>query len=250
MQLSAKENTNVVDGWFYLLTKSPVLCKSNLDNNFLSIESIESIVLNFPEKLKVSTLKAHIKLQEQYVRLFPTIFIQVKVKTPYKVNIQNTLLLKTARTFYKQDEENNIWLSSQQYTNLGLLIQMSLYLLEQEYSSSQNLLKLQDSTTALYLSNKLGVLYSQGQLIDFIDRLYDQYKHTKITAHVFRKIFRYFGSYTEEIANSAFDNFMETRNTNQSWSTAIKYFLKEKLKQEEFISDKVVQLILDNQPNS
>ncbi len=58
-------------------------------------------------------------------------------------------------------------------------------------------------------------------LVDFCDNLYDQYKYTGIGLESFRNVFMAFPHYIEEIGNSAFDRYMETRDSEESWKRSV-----------------------------
>ena len=83
------------------------------------------------------------------------------------------------------------------------------------------------SHSVSYLNAQFPLGYSYGQLIDFIDQRYDEYKMTHLSPEKYHLLFISFGVHAIEISNIAFDVFMETRDTYHAWHYAVSSFLSD-----------------------
>ncbi|SMO62282.1 hypothetical protein SAMN06265379_103420 [Saccharicrinis carchari] len=233
---------------FFLLDqiRNPALQdKNHLVETLKTICTVEPITAPIPAKFNISAIKAQYRQQTQYVRLFPTVFTEHNTKTPYKAHWHVRTRLKWAGLPFTVANDNFIHLKSLSYTKLSLLLQMLLYLSEQDKVVSGTTASLSSSQTTQFISRQLGATYSQGQLIDFIDRLYDQYKHTNLPADTFRHLFRCFGTHTLTIANAAFDHYIQSRNTLSAWHMAVLEFMQIQMDLPGAISQSLAKLLLN-----
>ena len=177
--------------------------------------------------------------------LFPTAFKTTYINTNIKANFINKIKLNRYNIPYKVDSTLKIKSYSISpvifhLQFIGLIIQQIIdrnlahetfnsfedfYRKYQEEVDSINVYNIKEFTIGKFLTDELGEEYSSGQLIDFIDRYYDIYKHTHILAKHFRLLFLCFGQYIDDIGNDAFERYMKNRNSNLNWHTATISFL-------------------------
>lgn len=206
--------------------------------------NIQMLMYPFPATFNLAHLKTQQTNQVHYLRIFPHVFTQLHVKSTLAATWHTKLLLKYSKLPFIADNENVLHFKTLTYSNISLLLQILLYQSDFQQPQSCNVAYAQNSSTAAYINQHLGPGYSHGQLIDFIDRLYDQYKHTKLPPFVFRHLFRCFGCHTTTIANLAFDNYMDTRNTSRAWQHAIHYFLRTHISLSESLSKSLSEMLV------
>ncbi len=183
--------------------------------------------------------------QAHYLRLFPNVFVPLTKKTPFAASWRTKLMLKWANLPFTVDSENFLQLKTVSFTKISLLLQMLIYLSENEHIEPSDLVHAKHSSTASYLNKYLGVSYSQGQFIDFVDGLYDQYKHTKLSPFSFRHLFRCFGCHTPTIGNAAFDHYIQLRNTEDAWQVAVVNHLQSQLSLPKLVAQSVAKLLIN-----
>lgn len=231
---------------FSQMVNAPQQTQETIIQTLENITSVQTLSHPFPTTFKISALKYHYKQQHHYLRLFPNVFIQHTAITPFEASWRNKLMLKWTSLPFSVGDNNLLQLKTLTFTKLSLLLQMLIYLSENETIEPSDLTHAKQSSTAVYLNQQLGATYSQGQYLDFVDRLYDQYKHTKLTPYVFRHLFRCFGCHTPTIANAAFDYYMQSRNSERAWQLAVANFLQNKLFMTESLVQSVSKLLVQN----
>lgn len=229
---------------------SPKKSKDYLLQALANVKAVQSLTQPFPGEFNIRRLKFRYKQQAQYILLFPTVFTQLTVKTHYAAIWRAKFMLKWAGLPFVVGTDNLLHLKTVSYTKVSLLLQMLIYQSDNQISEPTHLVRAAQSATAVYLSQQLGASYSEGQLIDFVDRLYDQYKHTKLSPYTFRHLFRCFGCHTPTIANAAFDHYMHLRNTENAWQLAVVNFLQSQLSVPKFVSQTVANLLCNAFPFS
>jgi len=228
---------------FSQMVNAPQQSKNTIIQTLENITSVQTLSHPFPTTFKISALKYHYKKQHHYLRLFPNVFIQHTSITLFEASWRNKLMLKWTSLPFSVGDNNLLQLKTLTFTKLSLLLQMLIYLSENEIIEPSDLTRAKQSSTAVYLNQQLGATYSQGQYLDFVDRLYDQYKHTKLTPYAFRHLFRCFGCHTPTIANAAFDHYMQSRNTESAWQLATSNFLHTQLSLHMSLSQSVAKLL-------
>ncbi len=180
-------------------------------------------------------------------RMFPTAFRVLYIKTKLRSNILNKIKVKAFNLPVKNTNDGYLQIESFSVLPLIFHFQYMSYIkgeqvLEGEgnitlcnfeefyeaYSRGNNKQPIQDiETTSVskYIIQELGSDFSDGELIDFVDRLYDLYKQTNISVQNFRTIFYCFGKYIDVIGSEAFDLYMTNRDTLLSWQTAVINFI-------------------------
>ncbi|MGQ1787935.1 MULTISPECIES: hypothetical protein [unclassified Saccharicrinis] len=225
-----------------MLGASPNECQTYLKQFLGDVRAIERIELVYPVTLKVSELKTELKFQKYWKSLFPALFVPIKITTKYKATFVNSIKLKWAGIKFSITSTNEIVLDSYACENLSLILQLLIHL--EENRQRQNPEKPALNSTTAYLKDKLGHSYSEGELIDFIDLIYDQYKHTNISVKDFRNVFRCFGVHTEDIANEAFDYYIESKNTVKAWRRSVEEYLKNKVNVEDRVTKQIGALLI------
>jgi hypothetical protein len=246
-------------GFFqFALGKNIPISNIYLENEAGKISMPETIVA-VPETGKISKLKNFQSNLFVFQKILPTIFSSANITSRYKFKALSKLKLRILKIPFLYSNNNEIIFPTCSLLPLSFHIQFIKYILdldgelcsiktERNFSSIHELYKffeenykgkhqhmyltigeLPKSSSASWLQNQLQVDYTHGQLIDYIDQLYDEYKHTNISPSCFHVIFKTFGIDGVKIANDAFDNYMETRNTYESWTTAMQNYLHKKL---------------------
>ncbi len=229
---------------FSQMLNSPKQSKINITHTLESITSVQTLTHPFPTTFKISALKSYYNQQHHYLRLFPNVFIPLTVKTHFAAGWRNKLRLKWANLPFTIDAENRLQLKTLTFTKISLLLQMLMYLSKNQHPEASELGQAKQSSTAIYLNQQLVASYSQGQYLDFVDRLYDQYKHTKLSPYTFRHLFRCFGSHTPTIANAAFDHYIQSRNTEDAWQLAVVNFLQTQLSLTNMVAQSIADILL------
>ena len=242
MENSLFSNKIDVHHIFKLMETSKDGCSAYLKQVLGAVVEIERIELCYPSNWSVSALKTTFKLHKKWKALFPILFLPIKVPTNYKATYVNRSKLNLLGIIYSINSSKHIELESYTCYNVCLLLQVLLFLHfnDQDLHAEDSI----ESPTALYLREKIGSSYSEGQVIDFMDMLFDQYKHTHITAKSFRRLFRCFAPYTEDIANEAFDYYVESKDTFSAWSQAVEEFLITKLSIHRKDANRIASLLL------
>lgn len=230
---------------FSQMLNSPQQFKKNIIQLLANIGTVQAVTHPFPTTFKVADLKSHYTQQTQYLRIFPNVFTQLNLKTPFVATWHAKLMLKWNKVPFTIDADNHIQLKTLTFTKISLLLQMLIYLSENQSHEASHLIHGAHSSTATYINQQLGATYSQGQFIDFVDRLYDQYKHTKLSPYAFRHLFRCFGCHTPTIGNAAFDHYIQLRNTEDAWQLAVSNFMQTQLSLPTSVAQSVAKLLIN-----
>lgn len=214
--------------------------------NILESDDVEQItVFCYPKVFKVTSISDCSRDQKIIHDLFYNLFSQTTIEVNYKVSQVSSIRLRLAKVDFRISTSGKYQLYSKKAVTLNLVLQLLCYMTE--YTPQLvSVEKLKPSLTAVYLNKYLGESYSQGALVDFIDRLYDQYKQIYLSPKVFHKMFNAFGYYTIDIGNRAFDIFMESRDSRKSWMNSISGFLIDKLNFNPNLALKISELLLLN----
>ncbi len=200
----------------------------------------KKLVIPFSNDFVASELKERVILFNKLRTVFPGVFIVKKEKTTYKSTLINKIIIKTTGVNYKVSKDNTFILNNYLFYSLSLYIRLALHLVDsdvidrtKEYNSLEELFmdckieKISPSTTNDWITSYIGSDYSEGQLVDFIDKIYDEYKHILKQPNIFQFLFRSFGRHIENVCNSAFDYYMECREIDVSWTNAVADYLVE-----------------------
>lgn len=209
--------------------------------------SLNSISINLPQQLKISLFRRHHEIVNKCCKHFPTVFYPVIINSLFGINLYNKIKLKLVGVPYIISTSQNFVFSTYSFSPLIFHLQIVQHFISNfnvvinsnirfncfdmfyDYlcQSIETCKRSHESTTAvsLWLNDQIGTTYAYGELIDFIDRIYDQYKFTQINPQCFHVIFRCFGSNTIGIANSAFDYYTDFRDSNSAWEKSISNFL-------------------------
>jgi hypothetical protein len=220
--------------------------------------SRSEITVAISDTKKVAELKKFHDALSVSQKIFPTVFSPADATSPLYFNTLSKLKLRIFKVPFLCSYQNKLTFPSFSLLPLSFHIQFIKYILdldgelypidtkrnftsihelyrflEENYKGKQQhayltISDLPKSSSASWLQNQLQVDYTHGQLIDYIDQLYDEYKHTNISPSAFHVIFKTFGNDCVKIANDAFDIYMETRNTYEAWTTSIQNYLHEK----------------------
>ncbi|WP_066632240.1 hypothetical protein [Labilibacter marinus] len=207
---------------------------------YLELEELKDAqyeILILPQKINVKRLKRIYDKMDLWALQFPYVFISSKYEVSDTISIGNKISLAYYNLNLKVSASGNkLTLNSYSYSKISLCISLLIH-------KKEELHVIKRSKAANSLSNKIGDSYSQGELIDHIDQVYDQYKHTNININNFRTIFRSFGCHTEDIGNRAFDLFMESRSTSESWKNAIEEFLTNKVDLSQMLAEHISNIL-------
>lgn len=159
---------------------------------------------------------------------FPGIFISNKYKLRLTNSISTKLKLKLVSIPF-EIKLNQIFINGYYYYQPLLVLRVLTFLSQDDMQNNSyvdsclwnHIEDLPQSDCSKRLKEKLGEDYSYGMLVDFCDNLYDQYKYTGIGLESFRNVFMAFPHYIEEIGNSAFDMYIETRDWEESWRRSL-----------------------------
>jgi len=209
------------------------------------------------------SLKSQLEYLLRLHRTFPTVFKKSDYILNYKPNIADVLKLKAKGISFYKSKNGELALDSIEFNLVNLQLQIILLYIEY-FQRSKEIIESKfqflyqfkhwllstfsirsfinssiKSKTKIWLEENLGNKFSYGEMVDFSDRLYDQYKHTNISTSSFFNLFSAFGYYVEEIASTAFDYYMSSRNTNESWQKAIVNFLTDSMNLDEEISNEI-----------
>lgn len=230
---------------FSQMLNSPQQSKNNIIQDLANTGTVQGVMHPFPTTFKVAHLKSHYRQQTNYLRIFPNVFTQLSLKTPFVATWRAKLMLKCTNLPFSIDVDNHLQLKTLTFTKISLLLQMLIYLSENQSHEASHLIHATQSSTATYINQHLGATYSQGQFIDFVDRLYDQYKHTKLSPYAFRHLFRCFGCHTPTIGNAAFDHYIQLRNTEDAWQVAVVNHLQSQLSLPKLVAQSVAKLLIN-----
>ncbi|GAF05974.1 hypothetical protein [Saccharicrinis fermentans] len=227
---------------FKLMETSTNRCSVYLKQVLSTVVEIERIELCYPSVWSVFALKTTFKLHKKWKALFPILFLPDKTTTNYKATYVNRSKLNLLGIIFSINASKQIELKSYACDNVSLLLQVLLFLHFNDQGVHPD--GFIESPTATYLRVKLGPSYSEGQVIDFMDLLFDQYKHTHISAKSFRRLFRCFGPCTEDIANQAFDYYGESKDCFKAWTKAVEEYLIGVLNIDKNVSKRIASLLL------
>jgi len=160
--------------------------------------------------------------------LFPGVLKKESLITVFPANLKNKFLLKLHKIQYQVNAQKCLEVNSYIYNPVFLRIRLLRYrnqIGDTFIPSLNNISKWPVPSDKKWLVEKLGNNDSYGRLLDFADQLYDEYKQIGINPFVFRNIFFCFLSEISIIGNVAFDNYMETRNSAQSWEDSLVNYL-------------------------
>ncbi len=201
--------------------------------------------------------------QMNYLRkLIPTVFYSKNVETGIDANLILKINLKLNGINYTISSRKKFVFKSSVFVPIVFFIQWLHILIavnsgNKDYKSItsvseafrniefKNYKNIELISNSEWLIKELGNNYSQGMLIDFIDKLYDRYKHTKIEIEKFRLVFQSFGVHCEDISNTAFDIYIKKRDTLNAWSDAIKDYFIIKLNLEKNFASLIVKELLN-----
>ncbi|TLX70966.1 hypothetical protein E9993_21540 [Labilibacter sediminis] len=226
--------------------------------------------INLSNSPSVAEIENHLAFLEQLQSIFPTVLIPINAETKLKSNLKNKLLFKLKSISYFVSANKYIQFSSVKFSPLAVHLQF-IQLLTGDYpqlfSQPQQINCVSDiyarviefektENEPLDLNNSLGRWlisqirqgYSKGELFDFIDSLYDQYKTIQISPQNFHFIFQCFGKSTINIANDAFDDYMNSRDADLAWKNSIATFLCTYLFFEKKLAETISNSILKSIP--
>ncbi|MCW3806779.1 hypothetical protein [Plebeiibacterium marinum] len=223
------------------------------------------INLNYPEEFKVGEIGFHYDLLSKLNELFPSCMASVYLPVQIENHILNRWKVYRSNVPYTINENGKFEFKAFSFFPLAFYLQLATVFIEkwgfikdssewnsfkefyEDYKYAQGsiiILGLSTPRQKSYLVEHLGKTYSRGELMDFVDRLFDQYKHTHIAIELFRNIFACFGQDIECVGNMAFDNYMESRNTVVAWNRAIVEHLMSKFHFSLCFSNKIANIIL------
>lgn len=247
----------------YLFGDSEKISIPELYNPELSLKSLS---INLPQQLKISVIRRHHEIVNKCCIHFPTVFYPVKINSLFNVNLFNKLKLKLADMPYFISTQRNLvfntysfsplifhlQITQQLISNINVVVSSNIrfncfymlygYLGQYVDTSKKSIESI--TPVSLWLNEQIGAKYSYGELIDFIDRIYDQYKFTQITSQCFQSVFRCFGQNTIGIGNAAFDYYTISRDFNSAWEKSIGHFLYNDLHFSRDFASKITQCLL------
>ncbi len=189
--------------------------------------------------------------QYQYLlfckKLFPTVFVSSYVDSSIQYSLFNKFRLNSLNFPNKINSDKVFQLGSFCFSPLIFHLQLMDFM-KAEYAECfkeeikvhqlsdfyrlcisqfkyNDITKIKETPVSYYLKKELGDEFSYGRLVDFADNIYDLYKHTEISVKSFRRIFYSFAQNMDTIGGDAYEYYMKTRNSTESWKKAIGKFL-------------------------
>ena len=214
-------------------------CREQLLESLKNLTEIETSTYKYTGDFNVKKIKRFYDKLDELKEMFPTACVNVWCQVEFKFGFINKTWFEFSKISYRKGKEGKLELKAISYDNVSSVIQCLLYIKEKNENNDVRM-----PLTVSFLKESIGDGFSEGQLIDYIDREYDKYKHTNLPALTYRYIFKIFGFYAEMIGNNAFDLYMETRNTHKAWQKSMSYFMVDKLNLEISLADKIADQIM------
>ncbi len=254
--------------WLYnIVKKDSSLQRISILNVLTSVDSNVLTYLNFPSKPKISQVKDQLEMAKSLDDIFPYVFEPFYFDTKYNINSIAALKFRMANVSYIVKNKRSIVVNSYKFSFFALLIRFMILLKDSDkknddivfHTYSELIFKCLKNLNELnfdfqqwsvnpskaWFYEKVGKDYSYGQMVDLIDRQYDLYKQMSLSPQIFHFIFKCFGSYALQIADDAFNMYVESRNVDVSWNNAIQSFLKNYLKVSDSLSQQTAQNIIN-----
>jgi hypothetical protein len=234
-----------VNSTFEKYRLSPAECQQYLCDVLHSLSSINAIQLEFPQEIRIVTLKEFQVQQKNIFHLFPSVFKKIIGDTHYKASLYNQLQCKLSGIPFSISPSGHMMLGTLSGMDISFIIQLLIYISETNADSYAEESELPGSSSAQFLKHEIHDNYSWGEYVDFVDRSYDQYKHTQLPPDKFHLLFNSFCQHTFDIGNKAFDAYMQTRDWRKSWSEAIAGFMMHLPGINESLATKAATILLD-----
>lgn len=225
--------------------QSPAQCQQYLCAALEYLSCKQNLQLAFPQSIGLSALKAFGHQEKAIYALFPSVFKKTNADTAYKASLYNQLQCKLSGIAFSISPSNHIMLGTLVGTNISFIIQMMIYIWETNAVSYAKESELPGSSSAQFLKHEIHDNYSWGEYVDFVDRSYDQYKHTQLPPDKFHLLFNSFCQHTLEIGDRAFDTYMKTRDWRKSWSDGIAAFMQHLPGVDVSLAGKTAAVLLD-----
>ncbi len=218
--------------------------------------NLERYQISIPETINIDTLRKIKRDSIVLENIYPTAIIPIWETSGLEASIINKLQLKYHRISYRESSSKEIQFKTFYIYPLVVLIQciMSNNLefkhLKFKCGNFKQGLDIIRLNIEISEDSNQGRRFDkinsgeQAEMIDSMDIIYDEYKHTLIPVSKFRLIYRCFGNRISDVGSSAFDNFMESRDYLQAWKKAIHEFLvNDRLVSEQFAHE-ISEMIL------
>ncbi len=209
-------------------------------SDLLKIESYKKEIVSSDVKNMAKIYKE----AREFSYHLPGVFLRCQYKTEFKNGTLDRIKLKGHKLPFKIDN-SDIYILGYYYYTIHLVVRTLLYFSSIEKMDFEHyVVEIKNSKCTQWLNKELGAGFTDGMLIDFSDRLYDQYKGTGITIEAFRNIFISMPHLIDEIGGTAFDKYMDVRNWREAWRFGLLDTLNKKMSLDESECSTIINYLL------